>query len=242
MNPGFKVHIVRVWSELVAEVAQKWLYLLRALWLPALLMAMCEWIANHVGGVGAFIFGILYWFFGAMFAVSIHRIVLLSPSSLSNPWGVYLDRYVFRYIGFLLLIGFVAIFLGIGLGIVIMPLGTAMPGLAPLIMLAALWLLLLYVMARVNLVLPAQAVGDRLDIVEVFRMTQGNGWRLVIATFLPILLIGVLLAPLTWWARGLPAEVAAFPMVLNILLSGMIGIAVLSCAYRQFRGRTKLET
>ena len=234
MSSAFRIDVLCIWRDLFRELIGKSPHLLRALLLPAILMAMCEWISTEIGGVGGFIFGILYWAFTAMFAVSIHRIVLLSPDSLTNPWGVYLDRYVLRYMLYLLLIAFLFTFMTLGLALVIMPAGAVASTITPFLLLAALWVLMLYWMARIHLVLPAQAVGDPLGIVEVLQMTKGNGWRLVVATFVPILVISILLWPLTLLTERLPAEFSPLPMVLNILLGGLVGIAVLSCAYRQF--------
>lgn len=235
MDQKFKIDIPRIWRALVAEMALKYRLLVRALLLPAAVMVIADMVMVEFTGAVNWTFTAIYGLFAAMFAVSTHRVVLLSPESLSNPWGIYVDRYVLRYLGYSLLIGFAMFFLIIGSGLFTVLLGAVLPGVAVALLMAALWVALIYLMVRLGMVLPAQAIGDRFDLVEMFRATAGHGWRLVFATGLPVLGVAILLYPLSLVTESVPLWLAALPMVLNVLLTGMIGAAVLSCSYRELK-------
>lgn len=235
MDGTFKIDILRIWRVLVAELALKYRPLVRALLVPAVLMAIADWVVIESTGVVTLAFMAIYWVFAAMFAVSTHRVVLLSPAALSNPWGVYVDRYVFRYVGYSFLIGFAMFFLITGATLLFLPLSAVLPGLVVVLPVTALWLALIYVMARLSMVLPAQAIGDRFDLVEMFKIAGGNGWRLVVATLLPMGAAAIVLYPLIFVTENMPVWLAAPPLALNILLTGLIGVAALSCAYRELK-------
>ena len=235
MAREFRIDVRRIWRELVAELVLKYQPLVRALVLPAILMAVADWVVIESTGAVMLVFSAIYWIFAAMFAVSTHRVVLLSPASLSNPWGVYVDRFVLRYVGYSFLIGFAMGFPIIGATLVFAFMGAALTGVVAALLMVTLWLILIYLMARLGMVLPAQAIGDRFDLVEIFKMTAGNGWRLVLATILPLLAAAIGLYPLALMAGKMPVWLAVLPMALNMLLTSLIGVAVLSCAYRELK-------
>ena len=235
MERKFNIDIVRIWRELVAELTLKRRSLFRVLLLPAVLMAIMEQLAVESGAALTLLVTAIYWGFAAMFAVSTHRVVLLDPASVTNPWGVYVDRYVLRYIGYSFLIGFDVFFVITGAVLLSVPFSTVLPVFVNLALIGVLWLTLIYLMGRVGMVLPAQAVGDRLDLVDMFKATAGNGWRLVGATVLPMIAAGILLYPLALMVEHSPFWLATLPAVLYVLVSGMVGIAVVSCAYRELK-------
>ncbi len=100
--------------------------------------------------------------------------------------------------------------------------------------------LALYVLARLSLVLPATAIGQRPTLKGSWRLSRSNGWRLavlspaVLAWVLYVLLLNESLVPPGIALHGL----AAF----TVVLLWVFGMALLSRAYSWFAGEIEPPT
>lgn len=180
-------------------------------------------------------------FFLAILAVYWHRNILLREEQ-APALPLRFDAYVWRYIGYLLLLALVSIAvitlgsmlaaaLVVGAGI-----GAALIGalVIPFVVLA------LVVMFRASLVLPAAAVGDRdMSLRRSWRLTRGNTWRLL---GLQLLLLAIplglsVLAALIGMSLG-DTQVSLWLQVAADTVIGwvftLVGLAILSLLYAWF--------
>jgi hypothetical protein len=105
-----------------------------------------------------------------------------------------------------------------------------------LLLTPVLLILLLYLLSRFMLVLPASAVGEGIGLKESWQRTAGNGWRLALLLFGLPFLITVLLSPFV--AAALPTVVEIiFGLFMIALL--VVQIGVLSLAYDELGRGTK---
>jgi hypothetical protein len=177
-----------------------------------------------------------------LFAVAWHRFVLLGPASGGPrpipPWR----RRHWRFLGYLLLLEFVFyvptdrlllfsispyVHFQINLWVI---LGTYLWSLA-----------VLYLAARLSLVLPARAIDRGLTLRQSWYRTQGQGLRLLVATALstvPILPFVVLLV----WSDTLvgsifgSVKIGYSLMMLTNFVSTALAVTVLSLAFRHCTG------
>lgn len=171
-------------------------------------------------------------FFGWMFAgmsfpiyivlaVGVHRVILLSESSENESSIHNYARFVIWSIAVVSL--FLVIFL-------------------PFAAFGGYWFYLiivlvvpaLYVSARASLILPNRAVGELVPFEKTWKWSEGNGWQLLGALFVPPFVLDILISLFTSWmnevARDLSVAVLSIPVV-------VIEVAVLSVAYRDLRAR-----
>jgi len=102
----------------------------------------------------------------------------------------------------------------------------------------------LYLTARLSLVLPARAIGERtLGLVQAWRVAQAHAWRLVLVTLLTLLptalvvgALGGLIGLVTW----LPGIVSTAIGTAGLLLNASFLAAALSLAYRHIVGEPAL--
>ena len=236
------VHRLPVWAtirEAVQAIAKEWKALLKAIAVPALVLAVANVVQvyqlNQENPLGIFLSIALSVGFAMMIAISCHRLVILGVDSLPSAWGLFWSRRETRFHGWSMLIPLIAflplVVLGILVGILVAVLGPSLAVFAPVVLLApVLSLFVWYASARLSLVLPATAIGQRPTLKGSWRLSRSNGWRLALVMFLPSLV----LIPLTLGSFQLggiaPQFLAAFPLV----LLGLIGIASLSKAFCWF--------
>ena len=109
------VHRLPVWAtigEAVMAIAKEWKTLLKAIAVPALLLAAVNVVDQAflavIGGSG--LAYLLFWLLlpGAVFtmiAISCHRLVILGVDSLPNAWGLFWSWRETRFFGWMFGIG-----------------------------------------------------------------------------------------------------------------------------------------
>jgi len=253
------VHRLAVWAtirEAVQAIAKEWKALLKGIAVPALVLAavnvffqrnpeyveavfpdlsspsqdLLQTVAEPALSVG----------FAMMIAISCHRLVILGVDSLPSAWGLFWSRRETRFLGWSMLISLITALpfavVGILVGILVAVLGRSftVSAAVPLSVLP----FVLYASARLSLVLPATAIGQRPTLKGSWRLSRSNGWRLALVMLLPSLV----LIPLSVGSLQLggiaPQFLAAFPLV----LLGLIGIASLSKAFCWFTGEIEAKS
>jgi hypothetical protein len=240
------VHRLPVWAtirEAIQAIAKYWQALLKAIAVPALVLASANVVqAGQMQGdqldqgipLSVFLSGALSFGFAMMIAISCHRLVILGVDSLPSAWGLFWSRRETRFLGWSMLLPLIAflplVVLAILVGILVAVLG---PGFAAVGLLALILLpFVMYALARLSLVLPATAIGQRPTLKGSWRLSRSNGWRLALVMFLPSLPLSALSAGLLQLGGIAPQFLAAFLLVLLTL----IGIGSLSKAFCWFTG------
>jgi hypothetical protein len=180
----------------------------------------------------------------AAIAVAWHRRLLANDPLTTRMAPI--DRRVIRYFGLSVMLAFlvgilpvVALFATMGMGE-----GEEFtPGLG-ILLAPALMIACVYVAMRLQLIFPATAIDDRaITPRSSWRITHGNGWRLVLGFFVTTLpvAIGVLaLAFLLAWAAEATGSIALMALadlaaVANPWLQAPLIASFLSFAYLYFR-------
>jgi hypothetical protein len=239
MQSNGRLDVLRIWREAVRELIVKVRPLARALALPACGMVALEIVRLNVDGMPFLLFEIPYAVLFAVLAVSTHRIILLGRRSAPNSWASSLHRNVVAYLGYSVIIGCGIFFLGMILtlivGLSLAPSSPEPPLLARVIGIAFICLPALYLSTRFSMILPAKAIGEPLAWSDVVDASGRNGWRLVAAVWLPVFATALVTAPLDWLVGNLAVEADGPITSLLSPVFGVIGVAALSCAFRELR-------
>jgi len=172
--------------------------------------------------------------FYVMFATICHRIVLLGDKTLPNRWGLFWSVRETRFLGWLIVLGVIAaaVSLPIWYSVLLLPF-SAMKWSLLLITTFACVMASIYFDGRFGLVLPATAVGNRLNPIKSWRFTTGNGWSIFGALMIPVLatrLIDYLLFDLLLDTASL---IVSFFRGLLFYPLIAVGIVVITIAYRE---------
>jgi hypothetical protein len=215
--------------------------------LPGLVMALITvgWYLTDAVLPGALRWA-LYGFHGiifTVFAVTCHRIVLLGLASrsadvLTVTWSMRETRFlmwiVLTYGAYVAV--WVACFTVIGMlvGTIALAATKGVPGRE---VLQAPWLRwisylvylpAMYCFSRLSLVLPATAIDRKMNLKEAWRLSEGNGWRLVV-------IVGVLPWMFSYLLGGIFRENATWPEVVGVMtllvVTSAFGIVALSLSY-----------
>jgi len=244
MHSAHKVNVARVWSDIIDVLCHNAGPLLLALILPTIVITTVELRISGLGMQQAILLKPVSWVFAMMFAVSTHRIVLLGRESLPNPLGVYFNSTILMYLLYSFLIGVITWFSFLMASLIIVPFSQESGSFPHYSILTPFAVLFLYLTARVNMVLPARAIDDRLGLVDAFELTKGNGWRLVLATVIPPVLMGILLVLVWFLVATLSLQLSIItpnhwvlaPLAaVSVLAGSAVAIASLSCAYRELQ-------
>ena len=239
-----------VWAtlgEAALAVTKNWEVLLKAIAVPAMMVAAVNvFFRQQEPSMLMFPFMLLSGAFGMMIAVSCHRFVLLGQDALPSRWGVYWTARETRFLGWSLGISMIGAGLMIVVGSVAFMVfrttggaGGAFAGLTgaelPVVALAfggILGMPMMYIMARLSLVLPATAIGERPTLEEMWQLSRSNGWRMVLVMFLPSLF----LVPLSLWGLTLLDDgmLSRFIWAFMLTVLGVFGIAALSKSFSWF--------
>jgi len=236
--------ILGVWSDLWSELRANGWILIQAIAIPLVLTTILEqasqllqvpWFIRLLGGI-------VYVLLTCLYAVSIHRIILIDRDPISNRFGLYWHRHLIDYIGALLailvcLVPVVAgLFFFIFMGSLMLSEVQSTASWFPfLLMMVPSWALMGYVLSRLSIWLPARAVGDPSGYSELFLLSKGNGWRLTVTTMLPFVVVAGLLYPISNWMLENPGAPVLIPWFVITLFSSLIMVGLLSCAYRALR-------
>jgi Flp pilus assembly pilin Flp len=247
---AFKRSIYMVWDKRAFAFAISWPYLIVQLLILGSAVASMpdELLKEPPGDAGSernlieFLAILSQGLFLSIMAIYWHRNILMEETAVP-AMPLRFDAYVWRYIGYGLLLALItvgiitagttaaiALFTGVGSQ------RTAMAAL-----LIPSFVIMLLVTGRLSLVLPAAAVGDRATgLRRSWQMTAGNSWRIVGLYLLVVMAVLALAVPVGLGVEALGATNAAFWLQIagNFILNWLgvlLGLAMLSLVYAWFR-------
>ena len=253
-----------IWAtlgEAFMALAEEWDSLLKAIALPAMIVASANVIAEGVigggtGGLGLWIIplAVIPWAAHVIIAVACHRYVLMGREGLPSSWGLFWTKRETRFLGWTLAISMIA-FLFVIPGVIAggvavfafaatfgeVLLGAGSVAFIPIVAGMALALVpAIYVIARLSLLLPMTAVGQRPELKDAWALSRGNGWRLVAVMLLPSLFsISLTLPGLLFPEGGLYARLS-WSFLLTLVT--VFGIGALSKAYSWLSHHSEVES
>ena len=212
--------------------------LIRATFLPMLALIIIGVIhdATPTSWVLSLVFWVMSLPFTALIAIACHRVILLGPGSLDNPWSMYWTKRESSFVVWLVIF---AVFLTLAwwvFGVVFLmapdsAFGYATPWLGTFLTAVTVT----YLDGRFSMVLPAAAVGKQMFFSNSWYLTGGNGLRITVVLILPLAI---------FWGGFAMAErtFADDPSVTLITAAAIIGlitfaveVAVLSLSYKFLR-------
>ena len=262
------VHRLPVWatiSEAAQAIGKEWKALLKAIAVPTLVLGAVTVVnqlnQEHLDAAGsgpgllvapgAFLLSLLLTLLSIGFlttiAVSCHRLVILGVDSLPNAWGLFWSGRETRFLGWILGIWIIAVTVLVVPSFLSVPLITRTLG--AWLLLAVVFPFALYVGARLSLVLPATAIGQRPTLKAFWRLSRSNGWRLVLVlspAVLPVSLIfalydsGVLEEPLI--QSRIANDLLLAATLVPIVLMFSIAMLLLSKAFCWFTSESEPST
>ena len=220
---------------IAAALKQNWQSLLVSLVIPAASILIVEAVTADLFPNG-FFYAFLTWAlsapFYALFAVVVHRTVILGSESLPNRYGIFWSARETRFVGwtialFILTLG-LAFFIGIGATILA---GALPPGPLTFLVLFGVWFVVAYIYTRLSMLFPATAIDDATSFERAWQLTDGNGIRMIVVM---LLTVGVVFALTLGIAHLISA--GFFAQIVNVLLSFvvmLVGVCAVSVTYRQ---------
>ena len=179
-------------AEAIAEVVRKRATLIGAAFLPIISIFAINIIAAEMApsmAVQLFLAFLTFPLY-AVFAIVVHRVVLLGEHSLPNPRGVFWTEREWRFLGWLIGIWFLYFALSLPIGIINAVFSQALPN-GNLNWFATIlgYLLIAYFEGRFSLVLPATAIDRRSDFKESWAMSRGKGMMIAVALVIPAMIL-----------------------------------------------------
>lgn len=163
----------------------------------------------------------------AVMAVRLHRQLLLAGENNDHP------AYMRDYAGFVIWSLAIASIPAASLLLLLLGggrLALAFPLLLPPV---------LYLCARLSLILPCRALGDTSSISLVWSWSRSNGWKLVRTLYGVLMILAAFKVALS---QSLGKELASLLVTLASLPATMLFVAVLSLAYRDLRSLSERPT
>ncbi len=211
--------------------------LIRAALLPGLVLVVLQVVEDAVAP--GRMLGLVFWLaglpFAALIAVACHRVFLLGPASLDNPWSLFWSDRESSFLTWLVILGVATYLLSLVLGIFMLMAPNRWLGVA-LFLFA-----LIYLQGRFSMVLPATAVGERMFLSGSWYLTSGNGLRYAVALAIPVAFAIIIMLLLISLAGFLPTPVFTIVITAWFVFTGAVEIAVLSLSYK-FLTESDLES
>jgi hypothetical protein len=232
-----RLPVIATVKEAILVVWQRRIDLFRALLATALVLAALDVAKSHLTKGFGLLVSLLGLFVFTLFAVTCHRIVLLGETSVPT-YGVHswTSRET-RFVGWSLVMAFYVL-------LVILPIGLIGGGIAlyfdakgyevsvtgyeKYAFGLAASIPAVYVFARLAVLLPATAVGERHNTDWAFDTTANNGWRLAAM----VVVIPALLGHATNALRVENSPLMDFLVRLVSYAFIAVGIAALSLSFR----------
>ncbi len=218
-----------------AGIFQNWRTLVLALVVPACCILVIEIVAAGMvtqGRLYALLTLVLTAPFYALFAIVVHRTVILGADSLPNPIGMFWSPRETRFIGWTIGLAILTFLLTFFIGFFAVAIAIAGPIYQlSLILIIGLWLIVVYIYTRLSMVFPATAIEDATSLERAWRLTEGNGIRMVIVMLLaagPVFGLGLLILYLIPYGT-----VATVMDILLAFVVGAFGVCTVSVTYRQ---------
>lgn len=236
MNP---LPVFRTVLLAAAAIQLSWRPLLVALVIPAACILIVDTATAEMSTKG-FAYAFLAWAisapFYALFAVVVHRTVILGRNSLPNRIGMFWSERETRFIGWTLAIFLLWLFIAFLIGAVsslLAQIGSTnvIAAVASSSLPLIVWLALVYLYTRLSVLFPATAVDDATSFERAWLLTEDNGFRMIGVW---ILTVGPFLAVSLAVSYGMPPS--AFTTVSEVLLGFVVmfvGVCAVSVTYRQ---------
>ena len=218
----------------------------RALAIPLLLLVTLalswHYAAAHLPELSNWALYVIYGVLFAMFAVTCHRLVLLDPKVVAARMAPRWSRRETRF--FLWMAAVWVIVAAVTFGLTTLILNVWVPWVTEPDRAWFDWTVFLakvpafYLFARFCLVFPATAVDRNVDLKWAWRLTENNGWRLV-------LLVGVLpwvishAVALLYRGDATVLETIALTFVGSALFA--VEVAAISLSYRELTGDEDIQ-
>jgi hypothetical protein len=153
--------------------------------LPIFSMTLMQYwlVASSISSIKLISYYLAKSFFISLMAISFHKISLIGKSSSSIADQLLLDKEKFRFFLNTLYIGVIPFFIFI----VLAPLAIILLGKLATFGKVFFWLFIfvaLYIPSRVSIILPALAIGEKLSFKSAWRLTEGNGTKIMIVLYL----------------------------------------------------------
>lgn len=212
--------------------------LLRAFLLPLLALVVLKTIQDELS---ANLFtDLIFWFlnlpFATLIAMACHRVILLGPDSLNNPWSVYWTSRETSFFINMIILGSLILMANWVFGVIFLmspetPFGYSTPWLG----VALTYVAVTYLQGRFGMILPSTALGKNMFLSQSWYLTAGNGPSITIVLLAPILILFGVMSLLGPVLVSLPVFAGVIIAMLVFILSFAVEIAALSLSYRFLR-------
>lgn len=227
------MRVLAIVLESAQAIATNWRTLVAALAIPTAAMFGIAWIAERLGS-GEVLGTIAALPFYALFAVSCHRVIILGDRSLPNPYGLFWSYRETRFLGWLLVLGFLAIVFSIPALVLAFLVPSNLAGIA-------LFLVSTYFGVRFSLVLPATAVDDSPSLSDSWNSTSGNGVVLLLAVSVPLVVTSAIFFVFDAAFAGKQGYFYFLPYLLVSYILLAVEIGVISVAYKHIVHELPIE-
>ncbi len=228
--------------EAISEVVRKRLTLLGAAFLPIagifLIDALSAEMTRSV--ISQLLLQLTTLPLYALFAIVVHRVVLLGEDSLPNRWGIFWTERETRFLGWLIGIWLLYFALSLPTAILGLVFSKRMSGWNVAWVATILsYILVAYFQGRFSLVLPATAIDRRSNFRESWAMSRGKGMIIAMALVIP----AMILIPIEWALYGAVDDtfrpIADLVWMLLVLPIFAVEIAIISLAFDKlsYQGR-----
>lgn len=233
----FKEALSIIWENRAFILAISWPYLLvqllilvpAAALLPEASLKLKAMILTQ--GLLLCIMGV-YW----------HRKILLQESTLPAV-PLRFDRFVWCYMGYLVILALISMAIITANSLLVVGMITGGAGHSAIVGLMAVPLafVMLIVLGRFSLALPAAAIGDReTGVRRSWQLTRNNSWRVGALYLLTMAVVLVVALPIGLVSDGIAdiREVLWLQLIANAVLNwggAVLGLTALSLAYDWFR-------
>ena len=212
--------------------------LIRAFMLPMLMLVVLNSIQGELSA-NLFI-DLIFWFlslpFATLIAMACHRVILLGPESLNNPWSLYWTSRETSFFINMIILGVLILLANWVFGVIFLmspetPFGYSTPWLG----VALTYVAVTYLQGRFGMILPSTAVGKNMFLSNSWYLTAGNGPRLTIVLLAPLAILLGVMTMLGSALVSLPAFAGVVIVLLIFVLTFAVEIAALSLSYRFLR-------
>lgn len=212
--------------------------LIRAFMLPMLVLVVLKTIQDELA-VNQFI-TLVFWFlnlpFATLIAMACHRVVLLGPDSLNNPWSLYWTSRETSFFINMIILGVLMLLASWVFGVVFLmspetPFGFSTPWLG----VALTYVAVTYLQGRFGMILPSTALGKNMFLSKSWYLTAGNGPRITIVLLAPVAILFGVMRMLEPALLSLPTIVSVVIVLFVFVISFAVEIAALSLSYRFLR-------
>ncbi len=212
--------------------------LIRAFMLPLLVLLVLKTIQDELSPslFTDLIFRFLSLPFATLIAMACHRVILLGPASLNNPWSLYWTSRETSFFINMIILGALILLASWVFGLIFMmspetPFGFSTPWLG----LVLTYIAVTYLQGRFGMILPSTALGKNMFLSNSWYLTAGNGPRITIVLLAPLLILYGVMTMLGPVLLSLPDFAGVVIVLLIFITSFAVEIAALSLSYRFLR-------